>query len=90
MNNLTSHEQYQLRKAQMDVDKKALETERAKQDLERLTLELEYKYNLLSDDLAPELTTTNIEDSVPKGYSIETTPSVVVPEHKNNVLAKKA
>ena len=90
MQNLTSHEQYQLRKAQMDVEKKALETERAKQELQRLTLELEYKYNVLSDHLNLELGTIAIPSPMTNGSSIENTASTVVREHKNNIIANKA
>lgn len=49
MQDLIPEDVYQLRKSQMDADKKALEAQRAQQELERLVLELEHKYNLLAE-----------------------------------------
>ena len=47
MQDLNSEDRYLLRKAQMDADKKALVSQRAQQELERLELDLEHKYELL-------------------------------------------
>ncbi len=49
MTNLGHEDRYHLRKAQMDADKKALEAQKAQQELERLVLELEHKYGLMAD-----------------------------------------
>lgn len=43
-------DKYQLKKAQMDADRRSLEARKAQQDLDRLTLELEHKYGLIGDD----------------------------------------
>ena len=45
-------ERYQLRKLQMDVDKKELEVQKAQQDLDRFVLELEHKYGLMDQETA--------------------------------------
>ena len=49
MSDLGPEDRYRLRKAQMDADKKALEAQKAQQELERLVLELEHQYGLLAD-----------------------------------------
>ena len=49
MLDISPGDRYQLRKAQMDADKKALEAQKAQQDLERLVLELEHRYDLLAE-----------------------------------------
>ena len=49
MTNLGHEDRYHLRKAQMDADKKALEAQKAQQELERLVLELEHKYGFIAD-----------------------------------------
>ena len=49
MSELHSEDSYQLRKVQMDADRKALEARKAQQELERLVLELEHKYGLIAD-----------------------------------------
>ena len=43
-------DKYQLMKAQMDADRRALAGRKSQQDLERLVLELEHKYGLIADD----------------------------------------
>ena len=48
MPDLSPEDRYQLRKAQMDADKRALEAQKAQQELERLVLELEHQYDLLT------------------------------------------
>ena len=50
MPDLSPEDRYQLRKLRMDVDKKALEMQKAQQDLDRLILDLEHKYDLLGSD----------------------------------------
>ena len=49
MKELTPEDRYHLLKSQMDADKKMLESRKAQQDLERILLELEYKYGLISE-----------------------------------------
>jgi len=49
MQEINSDDRYQLRKVQMDVDKKSLEAQKANQDLHRLILELEHKYGLIAN-----------------------------------------
>ena len=49
MSEMHSEDRYQLRKAQMDADRRSLEARKAQQELERLVLELEHKYGLIDD-----------------------------------------
>ena len=49
MHELTPEDRYHLLKSQMDADKKMLESRKAQQDLERVLLDLEYKYGLISE-----------------------------------------
>jgi hypothetical protein len=61
MSQLHSEDSYQLRKAQMDADKRALEARKAQQELERLVLELEHKYDLISDGRTIDPRTATIQ-----------------------------
>ena len=47
MSELNPEDSYQLRKLQMDVDKRSLELQKAQQELERSLLEMEHKYGLI-------------------------------------------
>ena len=47
MSELNPEDSYQLRKLQMDVDKRSLELQKAHQELERSILEMEHKYGLI-------------------------------------------
>ncbi len=49
MNEIHSEDRYQLRKAQMDADRRRLEAQKSQQELDRLILELEHKYGLIAD-----------------------------------------
>ena len=49
MSEMQSEDRYQLRKAQMDADRRRLEAQKAQQELDRLVLELEHKYGLIAD-----------------------------------------
>lgn len=51
MQNFSPEDQYQLRKMQMIASKKALEAQRAQQELDRLELDLDHKYKMLSTDI---------------------------------------
>lgn len=48
MQEITPEDRYHIIKAQMDADKKLLESKKAQQDLDRLMLELDYKYGLIT------------------------------------------
>ena len=49
MTELDAEDRYQVRKLQMDVDKKALDLQKTQQDLDRFVLEMEHKYNLINE-----------------------------------------
>jgi hypothetical protein len=55
----------QLRKLQMDVDKKELEVQKAKQELDRFILELEHKHNLMGLEQVIDPRTGTITGAVP-------------------------
>ena len=61
MAELDPTERYQLRKLQMDVDKKDLEVQKAQQDLDRFVLELEHKYGLMGQETAIDPRSATIE-----------------------------
>ena len=48
MQDFSPEDQYQLSKVQMIANKKALEAQRAQQELDRLVLDLEHKYAILA------------------------------------------
>ena len=73
MSELHSEDSYQLRKAQMDADRKALEARKAQQELERLVLELEHKYDLIADGRTID----------PRTATIQGTPSIRKSNGKN-------
>ena len=60
-------ERYQLRKLQMDVDKKDLEVQKAQQDLDRFVLELEHKYGLMDQGTTINPRSATIEAPLPPG-----------------------
>ena len=49
MPELTPDDLYQLRKMQMDTEKKALELQKSQQDLNRFVLDLEHKHGLIAE-----------------------------------------
>ena len=61
MSELNSEDSYQLRKAQMDADKKGLEARKAQQEMDRLVLELEHKYGLIADGRTIDPRTATIQ-----------------------------
>ena len=69
MQDLTPEDVYQLRKSQMDADKKALESQRAQQELERLVLELEHKYNFLAEGKSLDPRTAVVTGGTPSRRS---------------------
>jgi hypothetical protein len=66
---LNSEERYQLRKLQMDVDKRGLELQKAQQDVDRFVLELEHKYGLIGEEktIDPRAATIKKPLPVPSG-----------------------
>jgi hypothetical protein len=64
MAELNSDDRYQLRKLQMDVDKKEL-VQKAKQELERFILELEHKHNLMDSGQVIDPRTGTVSGSSP-------------------------
>jgi hypothetical protein len=65
MAELSPDDRYQLRKLQMDVEKKELEVQKLKQELERFILELEHKHNLIDPDQVIDPRTGKISGSSP-------------------------
>ncbi len=63
MQDLNPEDRYQLRKARMDAGKKALEAQKAQQELERLVLELEHKYDLMATGQTIDPMTASISGS---------------------------
>ena len=80
MQDLSPEDHYQLRKAQMDADKKALEAQKARQELERLVLELEHRYNLLATRQTIDPKTAAIEGSLPTRKSNGKEPTLALEE----------
>ena len=66
MTELHSEDRYQLRKAQMDADRRRLEAQKSQQELERLVLEMEHKYGLIADGRTID----------PRSASIQGTPQI--------------
>ena len=66
---LNPEERYQLRKLQMDIDKRGLELQKAQQDLDRFVLELEHKYGLIGEEKTIDPRTATIKKSLPSPKS---------------------
>jgi hypothetical protein len=62
---LNPEDRYQLRKLQMEVDKKELEVQKAQQDLNRFVLELERKYDLMDQEQAIDPRSATIKIPLP-------------------------
>ncbi len=69
MAELNSEERYQLRKLQMDVDKRGLELQKAQQDLDRFVLELEHKYGLIGEEKTIDPRTATVKKPLPASNS---------------------
>ena len=86
MNELDSNARYHLKKVQMDVDRKNLEAQRAQQELDRLILDLEHKYELIGNEkiIDPRTATIsdNIIDSNNKGNGKELLESIALEANK--------
>jgi hypothetical protein len=65
MAELNPEERYQLRKLQMDIDKRDLELQKTQQDLDRFVLELEHKYGLIGEEKTIDPRTTAIKKPLP-------------------------
>lgn len=62
---LNAEDRYQVRKLQMDVDKKALEVQKSQQELDRFVLDMEHKYNLLEEGTSIDTKTGAVRGSDP-------------------------
>src|ERR687896_1683780 len=65
MAELNPEERYQLRKLQMDIDKRGLELQKAQQDSDRFVLELEHKYGLIGEEEIIDPRTATIKNPLP-------------------------
>lgn len=65
MAELDAEDRYQLRKLQMEIDKKGLEVQKAQQELDRFLLELERKHNLLDQEEPIDPRTATIKVPLP-------------------------
>jgi hypothetical protein len=61
MQELNPVDRYQLRKAQMDTDKTRLDAQRSEQELQRVILELENKYDLIAEGETVDPITATIQ-----------------------------
>jgi hypothetical protein len=65
MADLNPDDRYQLRKLQMEVDKKELDVQKARQEVDRFILELEHKYDLMDPDQVIDPRTGTITGAPP-------------------------
>jgi len=56
---------YQLRKMQMDTEKRTLELQKSQQDLDRFVLDLEHKHGLIAEGKTIDAKTAAIRESTP-------------------------
>jgi hypothetical protein len=80
MAELSPEDRYQLRKLQLDVDKKALEVQKAQQELDRFVLELEHKYGLMDQEQAIDPRTATIKETLPVRNGKARTGALLTPE----------
>jgi hypothetical protein len=64
MLNLSPEDHYQLRKMQMDTEKKSLELQKSRQDLERFVLDLEYKHGLIAEGKTLDAQTAKVNELI--------------------------
>ncbi|MDA1129786.1 MAG: hypothetical protein O2913_14000 [Chloroflexi bacterium] len=64
MPELTPEDLYQLKKMQMDTEKKALELQKSQQDLNRFVLDLEHKHGLLAAGRNLDINAVSIKETV--------------------------
>ena len=60
---------YQLRKMQMDTEKRALELQKSQQDLDRFLLDLEHKHGLIAEGKTIDAKTATIREPGPNPNS---------------------
>ena len=65
MLDLTPEDLYQLRKMQMDTEKKALELQKSQQDLDRFVLDLEHRHGLIAEGRTLDIKTESIKEPMP-------------------------
>lgn len=65
MLDLTPEDLYQLRKMQMETEKKALELQKSQQDLDRFVLDLEHKHGLIAEGRKLDIKTESIKEPRP-------------------------
>ena len=56
---------YQLRKMQMDTEKKALELQKSQQDLDRFVSDREHKHGLIAEGRSLDIKTESIKEPIP-------------------------
>ena len=59
---LNPEDLYQLRKMQMDTEKRALDLQKSQQDLDRFLLDLEHKHGLISEGKTIDAKTATIRE----------------------------
>ncbi len=64
---LDPEDRYQIRKMQMDADKRSLELRRSQQELERFVLELEHKYGLIAEEATIDPATATVREPLSTG-----------------------
>ena len=62
---LNPEDLYQLRKMQMDTEKRTLELQKSQQDLERFVLDLEHKHGLIAEGKTIDARTATIREAAP-------------------------
>jgi hypothetical protein len=80
MKELNAEDRYQVRKLQMDVDKRSLEVQKAQQDLDRFLLEMEHKYGLLDQESSIDPKTGTIKAAASSRNGKARTEALLVPE----------
>tara|TARA_B100000749_G_C18150544_1_gene351604 strand:- start:273 stop:530 length:258 start_codon:yes stop_codon:yes gene_type:complete len=61
---LSPEDKYLLFKAQMDADRKALDAQKASHEVQRLSLEMEYRYGLLAEGSTIDPRTATTRNSI--------------------------
>ena len=69
MSELNPEDLYQLRKMQMDTEKRTLELQKSQQDLERFVLDLEHKHGLIAEGKTIDAKTATIREPAPSAMN---------------------
>jgi hypothetical protein len=80
MTELNAEDRYQVRKLQMDVDKRSLDVQKAQQDLDRFLLEMGHKYGILDRGTSIDPKTGTIKAAVPARNGEARTGALQIPE----------